>query len=233
MLGGLLLDTSAWDSVADMVRAPDFYRPDHRLIFEAIGALAGQAKPCDVITVSEQLLRLGKLDDAGGLAYLGTLARDTPTAANVRAYAEIVRERSLLRQLIEAGTQIAGSVFNTEGHSARELVDKAEQKVFEIAEAGFRARDGAVAVRAMLPALIDKIDDCAPEPGRAAGASHRLHRFRQGHGWPAARRSRDRRRSSVDGQDHACREHGRVRGREPQAQVPPSPSSAWKCRRSS
>jgi replicative DNA helicase len=151
-----------------MVRAPDFYRPTIGS-FSRPSALAGQAKPCDVITVSEQLLRLGELDNAGGLAYLGTLARDTPTAANVRAYAELVRERSLLRQLIEAGTQIAGSVFNTEGHSARELVDKAEQKVFEIAEAGFGARDGAVAVRAMLPALIDKIDAAHQNPDALQG----------------------------------------------------------------
>lgn len=169
MLGSLLLDTSAWDQVADMVRSKDFYRPDHRLIFEAIAALAGNGKPCDVITVSEQLQRLGELDNAGGLAYLGTLARDTPTAANVRAYAELVRERSLLRQLISAGTEIAGSVFNTEGFTARELVDKAEQKVFEIAEAGFGGRDGAVAVRAMLPELIDKIDEWHSNPNALRG----------------------------------------------------------------
>jgi replicative DNA helicase len=164
VLGGLMLDSSAWDNVADMVRAPDFYRPDHRTIFDAIGALAGTGKPCDVVTVSEQLERLGELESAGGLAYLGTLARDTPTAANVRAYAEIVRERSLLRQLISAGGDIAASVFNNEGETARELVDKAEQKVFEIAEAGFRGRDGAVAVRALLPALIDQIDEWHSNP---------------------------------------------------------------------
>lgn len=169
VLGGLLLDSSAWDNVADMVRAKDFYRPDHRLIFEAIGALAGNGKPCDVITVSEQLSRTGELDNAGGLAYLGTLAHDTPTAANVRAYAELVRERSLLRQLIHAGTEIAGSVFNTEGHSARDLVDKAEQKVFEIAEAGFTGRDGAVAVKSLLPGLIDQIDEWHSNPDSLRG----------------------------------------------------------------
>jgi replicative DNA helicase len=169
VLGGLLLDTSSWDQVADMVREHDFYRPDHRLIFAAIAALASEAKPCDVITVSEQLQRLGELDNAGGLAYLGTLARDTPTAANVRAYAELVRERSLLRQLITAGSEIAASVFNTEGHTARELVDRAEQKVFEIAEAGFGGRDGAVVARAMLPELIDKIDKAYQNPDSLQG----------------------------------------------------------------
>ena len=169
VLGGLMLDTSAWDNVADMVRTRDFYRPDHRLIFDAIGALAGNGKPCDVVTVSEQLARSGELENAGGLAYLATLARDTPTAANVRAYAELVRERSLLRQLIEAGTEIVGSVFNTDGHTARDLVDKAEQKVFEIAEAGFGGRDGAVPVRSLLPQLIDKIDEWHSNPDSLRG----------------------------------------------------------------
>jgi replicative DNA helicase len=169
VLGGLMLDATAWDNVADMVRTRDFYRPDHRLIFDAVGALAGNGKPCDVVTVSEQLSRVGELENAGGLAYLGTLARDTPTAANVRAYAELVRERSLLRQLIEAGSEIAGSVFNNEGHTARELVDKAEQKVFEIAEAGFGGRDGAVPVRALLPGLIDKIDEWHSNPDSLRG----------------------------------------------------------------
>ena len=169
VLGGLMLDISAWDNVADMVRTKDFYRPDHRLIFDAIAALAGNGKPCDVVTVSEQLARIAELDNAGGLAYLGTLARDTPTAANVRAYAELVRERSLLRQLIEAGTHIVASVFNTEGQTARELVDQAESKVFEIAEAGFGGRDGAVQVRSLLPGLIDKIDEWHNNPDSLRG----------------------------------------------------------------
>ena len=169
VLGGLLLEASAWDQVADVVTEKDFYRPDHRLIFEAIGVLAGGGRPCDVVTVSEQLERGGKLDAAGGLAYLSTLARDTPTAANVRAYADIVRERSLLRQLIRAGTEIASAVFNNGGESARELVDRAEQKVFEIAEAGFRGRQGAVAVRSLLPQVIDQIDEWHSNPDKLRG----------------------------------------------------------------
>ncbi len=169
VLGGLLIDASAWDHVADVVRADDFYRPDHHLIFEGIGALAASGKPCDVVTVSEHLERIGRLEDAGGLAYLGTLARDTPTAANVRAYAEIVRERALLRRLISVGTDIAASVFNNEGSSARDLVDRAEQGVFEIAEAGFRGRDGAVAVRTLLPEIIDQIDELHTNPDKPRG----------------------------------------------------------------
>lgn len=169
VLGGLMIDGSAWDSVADRVNAEDFYRPDHRLIFAAIGTLAGNAQPCDVVTVSEQLEKLGQSMESGGQAYLATLARDTPTAANVRAYADIVRERSLLRRLVTAGGEIAASVFNDEGHSARDLVDRAEQKVFEIAEAGFRSRDGAIAVRSMLPELIDKIDAWHTNPNALRG----------------------------------------------------------------
>ncbi|HTT02223.1 MAG TPA: replicative DNA helicase [Steroidobacteraceae bacterium] len=169
VLGGLLLESSAWDHVADVVRVGDFYRPDHRLIFEGIGVLAGSGKPCDVVTVSEQLERMGRLEDAGGLAYLGTLARDTPTAANVRSYAEIVRERSLLRQLIKVGTDIAASAFNSDGLTARELVDEAEQGVFEIAEEGFRGREGAVAVRALLPGIIDQIDEWHTNPDKLRG----------------------------------------------------------------
>jgi replicative DNA helicase len=164
-----MLDASAWDQVADAINEKDFYRPDHQLIFEAIGALAGAGKPCDVVTVSGELERTVKLEAAGGLAYLSSLARETPTAANVRAYADIVRERSLLRQLIRAGTEIAASVFNNEGETARDLVDRAEQKVFEIAEQGSRGRQGAVAVRSLLPHVIDQIDEWHTNPDSLRG----------------------------------------------------------------
>ena len=165
VLGGLLLDSAAWDNVADVLRADDFYRPDHRIIFEAIGFLATQGQPSDAVTVSEHLARSSKLVEAGGLAYLGALARDTPTAANVRAYADIVRERSLLRQLLRAGTDIAASVFNNEGETARELLEVAEGKVFAIAEQGVRGqREGAVAVQTLMPGLIDQIDEWHNNP---------------------------------------------------------------------
>ena len=170
VLGGLLLDAQAWDNVADVLKSEDFYRPDHRIIFEAIGKLAVQGQPSDAVTVSEQLERSGLAVEAGGLAYLGTLARDTPTAANVRAYAEIVRERSLLRQLLKAGTDIASSVFNNEGETARELVETAESRVFAIAEQGTRGqRDGAIAVQSLMPALIDQIDEWHNNPDGMRG----------------------------------------------------------------
>jgi replicative DNA helicase len=169
LLGGLLLDAVAWDNIADVVTSADFYRPDHKLIFEAIANLVGESKPCDVVTVSQELERTAKLEDAGGLAYLSAVARDTPSAANVRAYADIVRERSLLRQLIRAGTEIAAAVFNNDGETARALVDRAEQRVFEIAEGSFRSREGAVSVRALLPGVIDQIDDWHNNPDKLRG----------------------------------------------------------------
>ena len=134
LLGGLMLDRNAWDKVADLVAASDFYRKDHRLIFAGIAELVENNDPCDVVTVSELLDNRGELTPSGGLEYLATLANETPGAANVRAYARILRERSTLRSLISAGNEITGSAFASGGRSATELVDEAEQLVFEIAD---------------------------------------------------------------------------------------------------
>ena len=142
VLGGLMLDNAAWDTVADRVVEEDFYRGDHRLIFRAIRTLAEQGSPLDVVTLAEWLERSALLDDAGGLPYLATLARDTPSAANIRAYADIVRERSVLRQLIRVGTDIAGRAYQPEGRSSKELLDEAEREVFAIAEQGSRQNQG-------------------------------------------------------------------------------------------
>ena len=115
VLGGLMLDNAAWDRIADVVSVQDFYRHDHRLIFEAIGALSNESRPFDVVTISEWLDSHAQLDQSGGLAYVGELARNTPSAANIKAYADIVRERAVLRGLIEVGTNIASTGFNSEG----------------------------------------------------------------------------------------------------------------------
>jgi replicative DNA helicase len=171
VLGGLLLDTQAWDQVGDSVVADDFYRPDHKLIFDAIGELVAESKAIDVVTVSERLERRGKLGEVGGLAYLSTLVRDTPTAANARAYAQIVRERALLRSLISAGNAIVAAVYSEDGQSARELVNAAEARVFEIAERGARRSEGAQSVRSMLPELIDKIDEWHSNPDKLRGVA--------------------------------------------------------------
>lgn len=169
VLGSLMIDASAWDAVADIVRAEDFYRRDHQLIFEAIAETIESRGPCDAITVSEALTRRGTLDEVGGLAYLARLARDTPSAANVRAYANIVRDNSLLRALVAAGGEIASSALDAQGRSPSELVDEAEQKVFQIAERGTRSKAGFQSVKDLLPETIDKIDRLHSDPNAFSG----------------------------------------------------------------
>jgi replicative DNA helicase len=169
VLGGLMLDATAWDQIADRVLAEDFYRSDHRLIFEATASLIERGQPCDAVTLSGHLEVLGVLDQVGGLAYLGSLARDTPTAANIRAYADIVRERSVLRQLITAGNQIVVSALEPEGREAREIVDDAERAVFEIAERGSRGKVGFVSVKSVLPRVVDRIDELYHSDGKMTG----------------------------------------------------------------
>lgn len=170
VLGGLMLDNSAWDRVADILTADDFYRKDHQLIFASIGALAQSQQPCDVVTLSEHLDNRGELIFAGGLDYLALLASDTPSAANVVAYAQILRERAILRSLISAGTEIAGSAFAPEGRPASELLDEAERAVFEIAEKGSR-RGGFQSLKSMLPEAIDKLDQLRKSGGQITGLS--------------------------------------------------------------
>jgi replicative DNA helicase len=140
VLGGLMLNDQAWFNVADVVSVSDFYRTPHQVIFEAMSTLAGNNEPLDAITVSEQLQTVGQLEKAGGIAYLGELAEGTAGATNMAAYANIVRERSTLRQLIAAGQRIAESGFSTDGRNSAQLLDSAEQEVFRIAEG--RLKDG-------------------------------------------------------------------------------------------
>lgn len=158
LLGGLMLDNAGWDQIADRVSEEDFYRRDHRLIFRAIASLAEKGSPVDVITLSEWLEQSQNLEDAGGLAYLGALAKNTPSAANIRAYADIVRERSILRQLIQVGTQIANSAFQPEGRDSKALLDEAERRVFEIAEQTLRSRRGFRSIKELLVKAVDRID---------------------------------------------------------------------------
>lgn len=171
LLGGLMLDRRAWDQVADQVSDEDFYRDDHKLIFQAIATLVENDKPCDGVTVGEQLNRTGKLDAAGGTGYLATLVQDTPSAANVRAYAGIVRERSMLRQLIEVGGDIAASVHSEEALTAAELVDKAEQRVFQIADQSQRRGGGLIPLKRILPETIDRLDVLSNTEGDITGVS--------------------------------------------------------------
>ncbi|MFZ1387605.1 MAG: replicative DNA helicase [Thiolinea sp.] len=158
VLGGLMLDNEAWMVIGDKISETDFYRQDHRLIFRAIAYLASQQKPLDVITLSEWLKENRSLEDAGGLAYLATMAKDTPSAANISAYADIVREKSILRQLISVGTDITDSGYNTEGRDSRELLDQAERKVFEIAEQGSRNTKSFRDLKSLMKATLENIE---------------------------------------------------------------------------
>ncbi len=158
VLGGLMLDNAAWDQIADRLHEDDFYRREHRLIWRSMAELADGNHPLDVVTLSGWLRQQGKLEEAGGLNYLGAIARETPSAANIRAYADIVRERSVLRQLIRAGSDVAEAAFHPEGRTSAELLDHAEQTIFQIAEQTGRNRQGFVGMRQLMPHVIDRID---------------------------------------------------------------------------
>lgn len=158
VLGGLMLDNNAWDQVADCISENDFYRFDHRTIYRAMVDLVLQSKPLDIITVSENLERTQELDTVGGLAYLGGLAKNTPTSANVVAYAGIVRERAILRRLIEVGSEIAGAAAEPGGRTAIELLDNAERKVFAIAETDGQRGVGPQDISEVLARTVDRID---------------------------------------------------------------------------
>ena len=161
VLGGLLLDNLAWDRAADLLSDSDFYRYEHRLIFSAVAALVQHSRPADVITVFEHLQSLGKSDDCGGLAYLNALAQSVPSAANMRRYAEIVRERAVLRKLIAASDEIATAAFNREGRQVTQILDEAEGKILKIGEEGSRQRQGFQGMDKLVVALLDRVNELA------------------------------------------------------------------------
>ena len=158
VLGGLMLDNNAWERVSDAVSDGDFYRHDHRLIFRAIFTLAERNSPFDVVTLSEQLDKEGHLSQVGGLGYLGELAKNTPSVANIKAYAQIIRERATLRQLIGISNDIADMAYAPQGKSAVEVLDEAERQIFQIAEARPKA-GGPVGINDILVKTIDRIDE--------------------------------------------------------------------------
>ena len=168
VLGGLMLDASGWDRVVDRVREEDFYRRDHQLVFRAIAALIDANQPCDVLTVSEWLDAHGDAKVEGGLAHVGELAESTPSAANVAAYADIVRERAVLREMIAAGSAIADRAFRTEGRPAVELVEEAEQLVYAIGDRR-RAAGGPEAIRDVLVGVMERIDELHQIEGHVTG----------------------------------------------------------------
>ena len=158
VIGGLLLENEALDKIADILSASDFYRHDHRLIFQHIGKLIEHNRPADIVTVAESLENSAELSSVGGIAYLGALAQNTPTAANIRRYAEIVRERAIMRKLVEVGSGIAESAYAPQGRDAQQLLDEAEAKIFQIAEGGKRSTEGFIDIKVLLPQVADRID---------------------------------------------------------------------------
>src|SRR3954447_15281111 len=169
VLGGLLLDNGAWDRVGDLLTDADFYRYEHRLIYASIGGLINATKPADVITVYEQLQGLGKAEEVGGLAYLNALAQYVPSASNIRRYAEIVRERSILRKLVSASDEIATAAFNTQGKAVDQILDEAEQKIFNIGEEGSRMKQGFQAMDSLVVQLLDRVQEMADNPNDITG----------------------------------------------------------------
>ncbi len=158
VLGGLLMNPAAWDDVAVKVSSVDFYRREHRQLFDAIAQLAADSKAIDVVTVNGYLTHLGVAEEVGGLAYLAELANNIPSVANIGAYADIVRERSVLRQLISVANDIASCAYHPEGRSSDDLLDEAERRVFEIAEQGSQQKTGPQVIKPLLAKAIDKID---------------------------------------------------------------------------
>ncbi len=158
VLGGLLLDNQAWERVADILAESNFYRDDHRRIYRHIGKLIEKNRPADMVTVFESIEQSEDKDKTGGLAYLGALAQNTPSAHNIRRYAEIVRERAIQRKLIEVGTGIADTALNPMGKDVGQLLDEAESRVFEIAEAGARGHQGLVEIQPILAQVMERID---------------------------------------------------------------------------
>lgn len=170
VLGGVMLDNRAWDHVVDRLTEKDFFNPEHKLIFQTMAQLALKQQPFDVLTISEGLKVKDELESIGGDAYLYSIVQRTPSAANVAAYADIVREKAILRQLIEIGTDIANSAYDVGDHDVKDILDKAESNVFQIAEQQTRG-SGPVDISSILPKVTDTIDMLSQTDGSVTGLS--------------------------------------------------------------
>jgi replicative DNA helicase len=169
VLGGLLLDNTAWDKIGDVLSDSDFYRYEHRLIFTAVSGLINANRAADVITVFEHLQSQGKADEVGGLAFLNSLAQYVPSSANIRRYAEIVRERAILRKLVSVSDEIATSAMNTNGRPVPNILDEAEQKIFNIGEEGSRMRQGFQSMGNLVVQLLDRVEEMSQNPNDITG----------------------------------------------------------------
>ncbi len=179
ILGGLLLNNDSWIVIADLLTKPDFYLPEHQILFMAIKSLYEKGDPCDPVTLADLLKRHKQLDTIGGAPYLAMLASNIPSAANIVAYAKIVRERAILRQLMGVGQEIADSAFNTQGRTSSQLLDNAEKRVFEIAELGAKQTNGFIKIEDILTATIDRIDLLSRQTGSITGMETGFKQFDQ------------------------------------------------------
>jgi len=170
VLGGLMLDDNAWDNISGTLAAEDFYRSDHRIIYRVMADLVERNNPLDIITISEALEGIGELENVGGLAYISDLASSTPTASNIHAYAQIVRERSTVRSLISVAHEIADSGFNPDGRNSATLIDEAESKVFKISD-DRPSSGGPESVRPLLTRAVERIDVLFQTKGALTGIS--------------------------------------------------------------
>jgi replicative DNA helicase len=177
VLGGLLIDNASWDRVGDLLSETHFYRHEHKLIFTAISGLINGSKPADVITVYEQLQGLGKAEEIGGLPYLNSLAQYVPSAANIRRYGEIVRERAILRKLVSASDEIATAAFNPQGKPVEKILDEAEQKIFHIGEEGSRSKQGFHDMKSLVVQLMDRVQEMADNPNDITGVPTGFYDF--------------------------------------------------------
>ncbi len=169
ILGALMLDNETWDQVSELLSEGDFYRHEHRLIFKTLAQLISSDKPADVVTVYEELRAQGKEQESGGLPYLNQLTQYVPSAGNIKRYAELVRDKSILRKLIAVGDQISASGFRTEGKSVSVLLDEAEKKVFQIGEEGSRLKQGFFSLEKLVVDLITKVEERADNPVDVTG----------------------------------------------------------------
>lgn len=175
VLGGLMLDHTAWDRVGDLLTHNDFYRPEHKLIFEAIGQLSNACKAVDLVTVFTHLQGRGKGEEVGGLVYLNSLAQYVPSASNIRRYAEVVRERAILRRLVSVGDEIATAGFNPNGVPVNQILDQCEQKLLSIGEQGKRTQVGFQSLDSLAMEMLNRVQELADNPNDVTGLSTGFH----------------------------------------------------------
>ena len=164
VLGGLMLDNAPWDNVSERVTGEDFFSRPHRTIFSQMQRLLEQGRPIDLITLSEALETGGELENVGGFAYLAELSKNTPSAANINAYADIVRERAVIRDMISVANEIADAGYDPQGRSSEDLLDLAESRVFQIAENRANKDEGPKGIEAILEETVEKIEKLYAQP---------------------------------------------------------------------